>query len=273
MPEGIALTDFPAPWRQELDALCDKIELDVAGLTVRVTLTPSELEGAYLPILHLLNEQSRRSPQRVVVGLAGIPGSGKSTFAAILRHLASELIGPDHLAVVALDGWHWNNLIHERKRIRDVDGKMVSLKERKGCPESFNAPAYADCLRRLRDPAASVPIPLYDRRRHEPVSDALTVTPATRIILAEGNYLLSRTPPWDEVFETIAPRFELACDPDVARQRVIARHVQGGSSMQEAQARYDRNDAHNTHLVLPTAANADYRITLTPSASVIRLAR
>jgi pantothenate kinase len=268
MTEGTLLTDYPASWRKKLDALCGEVELDVAGFATRVAIQRPELQRVYLPVLGLLEAQSQSSPQRVVAGLAGIPGSGKSTFAAILRHLATTLIGMDHLAVVALDGWHWNNLIHERKRIRDVDGRMVPLKERKGCTESFNAPVYAEYLRRLNDPQATLSIPVYDRTLHEPVPDAMTVTPASRLILAEGNYLVSQARPWDEVFEAIGPRFYLACDPEVAKDRVIARHVRGGCSLDQARDRIDRNDEHNMRFVLATASHAEYEIAFSPAPRV-----
>jgi len=267
------VTDYPASWRDRLEDLCGELELTVAGLSTRIQLRRAELEGAYLPVLALLHEKAQTASTRVVAGLAGIPGGGKSTFAEVLRHLATRLVPEDGLTVMPLDGWHWSNLTHERKRIRDADGRMVPLKESKGCPESFNAPVYAHHLRRLREPTFELAIPLYDRERHEPVPDAMTITRDARVILAEGNYLLAQMPPWDEVFEAIAPRFYLACDPELARQRVIARHQRGGRSEQEAVARFRRNDAHNTQIVLGTAAHADYEIAFTPCPQVVALGR
>src|SRR6478672_5590706 len=72
--------------------------------------------------------------RRVLVGLAGAPGAGKSTLAT---HLASLVPGS---AVVPMDGFH----------LADVELARRGLLERKGAPETFDAWGYAALLARLR---------------------------------------------------------------------------------------------------------------------------
>ena len=145
-------------------------------------------------------------------------------------------------------------------------GERIPLRKRKGGPESFDVSALASALQLLRQAATVVRVPVYDRRLHEPVPDGLQITPAARIVLIEGNYLLSPSPPWDAVSGCLRPRLFLDVDLPAARERVIARHMRGGSSAEEAVARFEGNDRLNTEAVLATRSRADWLVSLTPSA-------
>ncbi len=36
-----------------------------------------------------------------------------------------------------------------------------------------------------------ISLPAYDRRLHDPVADAIQISPETQVVLVEGNFLLS----------------------------------------------------------------------------------
>jgi len=232
--------------------------VNVAGLPTSVTLSPAELERIYFPMLSLLDEQSRR--ERIVAGLAGIPGAGKSTFAAMVSYVAQVVLGPNQLAVIGIDGWHYPNTQLDRRRIRDVAGRTTLMRQRKGAPETFDTRALRSVLRQLRQADHNVSVPVYDRRRHEPTQDALTIPSVVRIVVVEGNYVLGGRPEWDAVAALLSPRFFLACNPAVARRRVIDRHMAGGCSLQEAEHKYETNDRFNTKVIRSTADRASYII-------------
>ncbi len=82
-------------------------------------------------------------------------------------------------------------------------------------------------------------------------SNAPQLTPAHAVVLVEGNYLSLSLPPWNtlrgDMFFDL--RWHIACPPDVARARVIARHVSTGSSVEQATRRADENDVPNGALV------------------------
>jgi len=254
----------PADWLKLAAGLTGTVSLEVAGYATPVALAAEALERVYLPLLVMLNEQARA--RRVLAGLAGIPGSGKSTFVAAMTHLADRLLGEGVFAAVGIDGWHLPNAVLDARTTSDPNGQTIPLRQRKGGPESFDIPALVDALGRLKADVGPVNLPAYDRRLHEPVPDRLVITPRTRIVLVEGNYLLDDSPPWNAVSALLAPKFLLACDPATARKRVIDRHICGGCSPAEADRKYEHNDGLNARIVLTKAHRADWIIEFHPPA-------
>jgi pantothenate kinase len=176
-------------------------------------------------IAHLL-AAARRDGRRRVLGIAGGPGAGKSS-------LAASLAGPE-VAVVGMDGWHLANSVLDRLDRRD----------RKGAPDTFDAPGYVAFLERVRSRATTVWAPEFRREIEEPIAGALEVPPAALVVVTEGNYLL------DEAWF-------LEPDEDVRRARLVARHERHGRSHAEAVARADGSDAANARVIAGTAHRAD----------------
>lgn len=261
------ITTYPTPWTEWIDDLSEPATLEVAGYATDVEVTRDQLDRVYFPLLsHLLD--SDQGTHRVLASLAGIPGSGKSTFAATLAHVARHLLPPETFVVVGMDGWHWPNDFLDRQTTTDGDGNVIPLRKRKGGPQSFDVAALANALLALHAGDRPVSLPVYDRQRHDPISDALTITPETRIVLVEGNYLLSIEPPWEYVSGQFRPKLFLVCDRATARERITARHVRGGATPEQANAKYEENDRMSVQAVLRTAENADLRIRLTPEPTL-----
>jgi len=252
----------PSSWLERIGVLAGPVTLEVAGYATRLDITAVQLERVYLPLLALLEDRAANG--RVVAGLAGVPGSGKSTFAGALAYVADRVLGPGRFAVVGIDGWHYPNEILDQLTTTDAAGKRVSLRERKGAPESFDVAALAEALQRLRDTDEPVRLPVYDRRRHDPVPDGLQVTPEARMVLVEGNFLLGGTPPWDAVSSLLDPRLFLVSASALARERVVARHIRGGCTPSEADAKYANNDRINAEIVQAAVGRADFVIQLEP---------
>lgn len=192
---------------------------------------------------------------RFVLAIAGVPGAGKSTLAHQVVRQANARAGRSEWAVcLAMDGYHLSNDVLRRSG-------WLSLK---GSPETFDAPGYLAMLRRLREPNATnagpIPLPVY-RRGHqrppgaEPVAWAdrpgQRVQPWTRLIVTEGNYLLLDEPPWRGLAQEglLAEAWWLSLDQDEARRRLLARHVAGGRSPDQAAEHYERVDAVNAERV------------------------
>lgn len=257
---------FPASWRTVAQAWPRQLTVNVAGYVVAVHLTAEDLSRVYLPVLHVLQSAtdgalgSPASVRRVVAGLAGVPGAGKSTFAAVLARLADAVLGMGRLIVVGMDGWHWPNAVLDTRTTTDQGGCEVPLRRRKGGPDSFDVEGIICAIRELQSAAGPVSLPIYDRRLHDPVPGGVTIGPGTSIVLMEGNYLLADSPPWDAVSKLLYPRLFIEADAGVARDRVIARHIRGGAVPDEAARKYESNDRLNAMVVLATAANADYTI-------------
>lgn len=260
---------YPSIWLERICVIAGPVTLDVAGYATHVDITTDQLERVYFPLLALLDE--RAADQRVIAGLAGVPGSGKSTFAGSLAHVANHVLRPSRLAVVGIDGWHYPNSILDQRTTTNAAGQPVPLSQRKGGPESFDVAALAEALQRLTSTDTAIRLPVYDRRRHEPVPDGLSVSPEVRIVLLEGNYLLSDAPPWDAVRSMLMPTLFLASEQTLARERVIARHIRGGCTPTQADAKYACNDQLNAKIVQATAGQADFIVQLDPAPGIRRV--
>lgn len=247
---------YPDAWRSRTAALAGEVMIDLAGQTTAVELSPALLARVYLPLLAMF-QGCCRGHRRILVGLAGVPGGGKSTVGAILQHVANALWGPSGLVLVAMDGWHYPNAVLDRRTTQGPDGSEVPLRQRKGGPESYDVPALAEALQRLKLANTVCRLPEYSRRLHDPVADAVEVPLDARIVLIEGNYLLCADPPWDTVSRLLDVKCFLAADRDEARRRVLARHVRGGCGREQAETKYEVNDRLNTEAVLVTEPRAD----------------
>jgi len=122
-------------------------------LTMDQTNAPLEIDREqvkrfYLPLAETLGSRLATTG-RLMVGVAGPPGSGKSAFAALLGAALNALSGGTVAMVVGLDGWHYPNAYLESHFV-ERDGMRLPLRKFKGSPPSFNAQAALDCLREIR---------------------------------------------------------------------------------------------------------------------------
>jgi len=192
-----------------------------------------------------------KSPRRrYIVGIAGIPGSGKSTLAAqVIENIPEEI---RHVAkLVPMDGFHLTNARLEELKLRHL----------KGAPQTFDAAAYIDLLRRARDASKHLHFPIYDRNLHEPVLrevSAQELSPDVRIVITEGNYLLLDQEPWSRLAEILGICCFVDTPADTARERIIQRHVRGGRTQASAEEQYERVDLSNSRLVLEHRRRADW---------------
>lgn len=186
------------------------------------------------------------SPGRILVAIAGAPGAGKST----LSEAVVARLGP-RAALVPMDGFHLDNAI------LDARGRRFH----KGSPDTFDVGGFESVLRRLKA-GGEVIVPVFDRDRDVSVGSARVVPPEAQIIVAEGNYLLLRDPPWS----VLAPLWDLTVFLDVPEpeleRRLIARWDHHGLTPDEGRRRAFDNDIPNARTVIARSAPAD--ITLTP---------
>ncbi len=197
---------------------------------------------------------------RVVVGLAGPPGTGKSTVAALLvRALVDR---GTSTALVPMDGFHLDQ--RELERLGRAD--------RKGAPDTFDPAGYVALLRRLR--ARQEPVtygPRFDRDLEQSVGSALAVPADVQVVVTEGNYLLlagsdlvgttAEPDPagaaWSEIRPLLDRCWFVATDPGVRLERLLARHVAHGRSPDAAREWVQRSDEANAVLVESTRHRAD----------------
>lgn len=254
---------YPPEWADKVEDLVGTTTMEVAGYDIEVTITREQLDRVYLPLLALLADCAA-DDRRVLAGLGGIPGSGKSTFAVALERMAGRVCASGRLVAVGMDGWHYPNVVLDQRTVCDESGQRILLRSRKGGPQSFDVPAMAAAIESLRMMHRCVTLPAYDRRIHDPVPDAISISPQTQIVVIEGNFLLGTTPPWDRVSRLLKPRLFLETSSEEARERIIRRHIRGGASPEQALTKLQANDLLNIQAARQTAANADFVIRLDP---------
>jgi pantothenate kinase len=193
-----------------------------------------------------------RAGARAVIGISGSPGAGKSTLA---RHLADRL--GQRGAHVPMDGFH----------LADVELRRQRLLDRKGAPETFDPHGYAALLARLRregrEVRDTVYAPGFDRDLEQPVAGAIAVPPEAEVIVTEGNYLLLDRPEWRNVRRRLDVVWHVCVTEDLRLDRLVARHVESGKSLEQARAWVERVDGPNSRLVEASAHRADVVIGLT----------
>ena len=191
---------------------------------------------------------------RYLLGITGVPGSGKSTLAGALTAELNSAGGRARAACVPMDGFHrWNSELH-----------ALGLSDYKGCPASFDANRFVHALHVLRDCSdRTVMFPEYSRTIHEPVADAIAITPDTRIVIIEGLYLLYQQPPWHAVRGLLDSVWYIDIAPADAMQRLRLRHRALGRSPAVTERRIAQNDQTNARTVEATRERADRLIQFT----------
>lgn len=181
---------------------------------------------------------------RVLLGIAGEPGSGKSTFAAWIR----QQFGPEQSVVVPMDGFHLGNAI--------IDG--TPLRQRKGAMDTFDAGGYLSLLRRLvRRDEPVVYAPEFRRTLDEPVAASIAVPAEVPLIITEGNYLLMEQEPWKDIRAQLDEVWFVDTLPALRLSRLVDRHVSFGMGQAAAEAWASGPDEANAVLIRATRPAAD----------------
>ena len=199
-----------------------------------------QIPERYLVRLRELSKQGKR----VMVGLVGAPGAGKSTVAQALQQSF-----PDTSQIVPMDGFHLAN----------VELKRLGRTGRKGAPDTFDSAGYVDLLERLRFQNADeiVYAPEFHREIEEAVAGSIPVFPQTELIITEGNYLLINEGHWAKIPALLNDIWYVDVEDDLRISRLARRHEQFGRSKAEAIEWVLNTDEPNARLIAANKANAD----------------
>jgi pantothenate kinase len=202
------------------------------------------------PALEVLVARARGLTRsgRALLGIAGVPGAGKSTLAAqLVAALGSEA------ALVPMDGFH----------LADAALDRLGLRDRKGASETFDGWGYLALLRRLAtETGHPVYAPDFHRTLEQPIAGAIAVGPEVRLVITEGNYLLLPDGPWPHVRDALAEVWYAETDEAVRQRRLLARHVRFGKDPAAAAAWIAAVDEPNAELVRRGRDAADLLVTV-----------
>lgn len=188
-----------------------------------------------------------RVGRRVLIGIVGAPGAGKSWLA---ERLASGL--GERAVVVGMDGYH----------LAQIELQRLGRADRKGAPDTFDAAGLAALLHRLRgETTETVYAPRFDRALEEPIAGAIPILPQHDIVIVEGNYL--HLPTWSMVGEQFDELWFLDVDPMLRRGRLQARHESFGRSPEAAHAWITNVDEPNAVRIQAARDRTHWQVTLT----------
>lgn len=180
------------------------------------------------------------------MGISGIPGAGKTTFANLVLQQLERLNSQSIL--IGLDGWHLT-----RAQLSAFPNPEEAH-ARRGAHWTFDAEGYVDFVFKLRDDSLAITTaPSFDHAVKDPVPEAFSVLPQHRIVIIEGLYaFLNVEPHWSRAAALLDHRIFLPIDFDIARARLAKRHVASGitETLEEGLQRAEQNDLPNGRFII-----------------------
>lgn len=206
--------------------------------------------------------QETPQDRRLLIGVAGMPGSGKTTLSQIITtrlnaHAASTSPStPPPATFVPMDGFHLT-----RAALSAMPDPAVAH-ARRGAAFTFDAPKFLALVSALRTapiPEAPVLAPSFDHAVKDPKDDDIAVLPQHRIVVLEGNYVALDSDVWRDAAALLDELWFVEVDYEVARRRLRERHVRAGivKDIEEGDRRAVENDLPNGDEILKNRLKID----------------
>jgi pantothenate kinase len=172
---------------------------------------------------------------RTILGIVGAPGAGKSSLAATLV----DAVG-GRARLVPMDGFH----------LAQSELERLGLSAVKGAPTTFDVGGYVSLLCRIRRREEPVVYaPTFDRRLEQAIAGAIAIPADVPVVVTEGNYLLLRDGAWRSVRGLLDESWYVDVPEEDRLGRLVARHIEYGSSRESATAKALGPDQDNAEII------------------------
>lgn len=184
---------------------------------------------------------------RLIIAVAGPPGSGKSTAAdTIVETLNAEQSGL--AALLPMDGFHFDDAVLN----------TMGRRAYKGAPDTFDVGGLRSLLHRIAaNEEPEIAVPVFDRDLEISRGSARLIPSSVQIIIVEGNWLFLNEEPWPR----LRAQFDLSVMIEVPeaelRRRLTKRWEGYGLSAEEMAHKLDGNDLPNGRRVMQDSCTTD----------------
>ena len=241
-------------------------ETEINNLREELRFSAETAEKIFKPFLQKLGELQTMMDRKIVAYIAAPPGTGKTSLAQFLERISREDKFLSPVRALGIDGFHYDADYLKKNKI-EIDGQEILLNDIKGAPETFDVDGLQFKLREVRQEGTDWNI--YDRKIHDVVHNVLSVE--DEIILLEGNYLLLKDSHWTNIRALADYTLFIKAEPELLKERLISRKVQGGLSREEAEKFYFASDSKNVERVLKNSSAANETWELTADGDFIKL--
>lgn len=225
----VGTSNTVAPTARQSSAAHNQVDLPEAQAAAMLAqsvmnLLAAKTSAPQLDVAQVISEIAggTKSAPRLVIGITGAPGAGKSTQATKI----AEILNNQNIrtAVLPMDGFHLSN----------AQLKRLGLSSVKGAPETFDAAGFAFALRRVAQGTEDVFVPVFHREIEESFAADGLVPASAQVVLVEGNYLLLDESHFGQVKSLLTEAWYLQPDEQTRVDRLVMRHVSHGKSPQAA---------------------------------------
>ncbi|KAK4199351.1 P-loop containing nucleoside triphosphate hydrolase protein [Triangularia verruculosa] len=209
------------------------------------------MEESLAQIVALARSKLEQTPldRRLLIGISGPPGSGKTTLSTILTTTLNTHL-PNQAIFLPLDGYHFS-----RAQLDAFPDPSHAHKYR-GSEPTFDGPAFLSLVTALTKPVTpttpTIYAPSFDHALKDPVENAIGILPTHRIVVIEGNYIMLNKSPWSSVPPLLDVKVFVAAPEQILRQRLAKRHLAAGlvDSLEKGEERADFNDIPNGRQII-----------------------